>query len=123
MTTAKDIVVKFYQSAGILSKNYLLEILHEDVFLEWFSSKGFLKLDYNDILAMSKDMRSTYDSLRADVIDVLAEDEKVSIVHSYYVRTIENPDEEIILATFFTVWELKDGKLYRGIQMSQLGKR
>ncbi|WP_372474822.1 nuclear transport factor 2 family protein [Capnocytophaga sp. ARDL2] len=123
MATARNIVVKFYESAGILSKNYLLDILHEDVQMEWYSSKGYLVLDYNDILAMSKDMRSTYDNLRTEIIEVVAEGDKISIVHSYYVRTIENPEEEIILATFFTIWEVKDGKLFKGIQMSQLGKR
>lgn len=118
--SAKEIVENFYKSAGILSKSYCLEILHEDVILEWYSSKGLLTLDLNDILALSKDLKHSYFSLTTQIDQVLAEEDTVTIRYSFYVRTFENPEEELILAVFFTVWEVKDGKLYKGYQMSQL---
>jgi ketosteroid isomerase-like protein len=124
MESAKEIVVKFYESAGILSKNYCLEAMHPDVVLEWISSKGHLYLDLNDILALSKDLRLSYFDLRAEVQDVIeGVDGKIVILYSYFVRALENPDEEMILASFFTIWEVKDGKLFKGIQMSQLGDK
>lgn len=124
MESAKDLVVKFYESAGILSKNYCLDCMHEDVQLEWYSTKGHLYLELNDILALSKDLRLSYFDLRAEIHDVIeGTNGKIVILYSYYVRTFENPDEEMILATFFTTWEVKDNKLYRGTQMSQLGDK
>jgi hypothetical protein len=36
------------------------------------------------------------------------------------VKTIENPREEMLLAHFFVIWEIKDDKLFRGYQISQL---
>lgn len=123
MESAKELVIKFYESAGILSKNYCLEVMHEDVQLEWYSSKGHLYLELNDILALSKDLRLSYFDLRAEIQDVIVGENKIVILYSYYVRTFENSDEEMILATFFTTWELKDNKLYRGVQMSQLGEK
>lgn len=120
MKSAKEQVLDFYQSAGILNKNYCLDVLHEDVKLEWYSSKGHLVLELNDILALSKDLRLSYFDLRTDVYDILHEDNKVMIRYAYYVRTFENSDEELLLAHFFTSWELKDNKFYRGVQMSQL---
>ena len=41
------------------------------------------------------------------------------IVIQNYIRTIENPDEELGIAHFISIWEVKDGKLYRGHQVSQ----
>lgn len=124
MESAKEIVVKFYESAGILSKNYCLDIMHENVSLEWYSSKGHLNLDINDILALSKDLKLSYFDLRAVIQEVLESvDGKIVILYTYYVRTFENPDEEMVLASFFTIWEVKDGKLFHGIQMSQLGDK
>ena len=120
MGTPLDLVRKFYDSAGILSKTYCLEVLHDDVQLEWYSSKGHLVLEYADILALSKDLKHSYFDLRAEVHDVMSEDNKVIIRYTYHVRTFENPDEELVLAMFFTVWEVKDGKLFKGTQMSQL---
>ena len=32
---------------------------------------------------------------------------------------IENPDEEVSTIHFMAIWELKEGKLYRGYQISQ----
>jgi hypothetical protein len=120
MADALEIVKKFYESSGIISKTYCLEILHEDVQLEWYSSKGYLFLEHADILALSKDLRLSYYNLRTQVHSILSNETKVILRYTHIVRTIENPDEEIPLATFFVEWELKDGKLFRGIQMSQL---
>ena len=52
----KELVAKFYQSSGILSKAYCEEVFHEDVILEWHSTKGLITLDFTDILALSKDI-------------------------------------------------------------------
>src|SRR5690606_1806567 len=120
MESALEIVKKFYESAGILNKTYCLEVFHEDIQLEWYSSKGHLFLEHSDLLALSKDLKLSYFNLRAEIHDIISEDDKVMIRYTYYVRTFENPEEEMILATFFTVWELKEGKLFKGVQMSQL---
>jgi len=120
MDSTLELVRKFYESAGILSKTYCMDIFHDEIRLEWYSSKGHLFLDHTDLLALSKDLKLSYFDLRAEVHDIMCEGEKVMIRYTYYVRTFENPEEELILATFFTVWEIRDGKLFKGIQMSQL---
>jgi len=120
MESTLEMVKKFYESAGILSKTYCLDVFHKDIQLEWYSSKGHLILEHADLLALSKDLKLSYFSLRAEVHDIMNEGDKAMIRYTYYVRTFENPDEEMILATFFTVWETKEGKLFRGVQMSQL---
>jgi hypothetical protein len=40
--------------------------------------------------------------------------------YSHFVKTIENPREEMLLAHFISIWQIKDNKLYKGYQMSQL---
>jgi len=116
----KDLVIKFYESAGILSKNYCTEVFHPDVVLEWYSSQGLLILDLNDILALSKELKHNYYSLRSEIHEILAENDQVMIRYTYFVRSFENTDEELVLAVFFTSWLFKDGLLYKGCQMSQL---
>lgn len=120
MVNAIESVKKFYESAGILSKTYCLEIFHDDIQLEWYSSKGHLFLEHADLLALSKDLKLSYFSLRTQVHNFVTTNDIIMIRYTHFVRTFENPDEEMVLATFFVEWELKDGKLYKGIQMSQL---
>jgi hypothetical protein len=36
-----------------------------------------------------------------------------------FANTIEDPDSEIVLAHFSTIWEVNAGKLYKGNEISQ----
>ncbi|MBS7320194.1 MAG: nuclear transport factor 2 family protein [Myroides sp.] len=120
MDSAVQLVKNFYESAGIISKTYCLEVFHDDIQLEWYSSKGYLILEHSDLLALSKDLKHSYYDLRTQIHTIIGNDSHVMIRYTYFVRTYENPEEEMVLATFFAEWEVKDGKLYKGIQMSQL---
>ena len=95
MESALEIVKNFYESAGILNKTYCLEVFHEDIQLEWHSSKGHLFLEHTDLLALSKDLKHSYFDLRAQIHDIMSEDDKVMIRYTHYVRTFENPEEEL----------------------------
>ena len=53
------------------------------------------------------------------ITHVIQEGNMVSVRYSHFVKTIENPREEMLLAHFCVIWEVKDNKLYRGYQMSQ----
>jgi hypothetical protein len=118
--SAKEIVQKFYQSDVLLEPNTVKEFLHPEVVLEWHSTKGFLKLKKEDILALSTELSKAYVRSKSRITHILSEDNIVSVRYSHYVKTIENPREEMLLAHFMVIWELKDNKLYHGYQMSQL---
>ena len=118
---ATEVVQKFYQS-NIRVDEAVKEYLHPEVELTWYATTGVKKLDLNGISEISNELASSFESLRAEVEKVFAKKENVAIHFTYYVRTIENPDEEMPLAHFVALWELKDKKLYRGVQISQLGE-
>jgi hypothetical protein len=118
--SAKEIVQEFYKSDVMLEADSVSKLLHPDVVLEWHSSKGFLKLHHDDIIALSVELSKAYVRSKIRISHIVAEDHTVSLRYSHYVKTIENPREEMLLAHFMVVWELKANKLYRGYQMSQL---
>lgn len=115
----KKIVKKFYNSDAYKNREIMKEFLHKDCELYWNSSKGFMKFDYNGLLDLSDTLSTAYKSLRAEISHLLRDDNFITARYTYYVRTIENPDEELPLAHFITIWELKNGKLYRGYELSQ----
>ena len=119
---AKEVVQKFYQSDFYKSEEVLEDYLHPEVELAWYGTTGFRKLNLEGIVEISKQLASSYDSLRAEVEKIVSKKDEVAIHFTYHVRTIENPDEEMPLAHFIAIWELKDDKLYRGVQISQLGE-
>jgi hypothetical protein len=118
--SAKEIVQNFYQSDVLLETATVNDFLHPDVVLEWHSTKGFLKLHHDDIIALSSELSKAYIRSKSRITHILEEGNTVSVRYSHYVKTIENPREEMLLAHFMVIWELKNNKLYRGYQMSQL---
>ncbi len=115
----KDCVKEFYTSDFYKDPNSLKEYLHPDVMLFWNSSAGFNRLNFKELSGMVTEMSRTFVSLRAEVSHLLREDNTVTIRFTYYVKTFENPEEELPMAHFIAIWEVKEGKMFRGHQISQ----
>ena len=116
---SKQCVRDFYNSDFYSEPESIKDYLHPEAVLFWNSSAGFNKMNYDDICNLSKELSRTFLSLRTDISHVLEEKDVVAIRFTYYVKTIENPDEELPMAHFIAIWEMKDGKLYKGHQISQ----
>lgn len=118
-TSAKDIVKQFYRSNFLKDENLLETYFHKEVVLIWNSMDGLTIMHYEDLVKFFLEVRRSYTDVRAEVSHVLEDDGHVTIRYKYYIRTNENPDEELGIAHFICIWEVKDGKLYRGYQVSQ----
>lgn len=117
--TAKNVVQDFYKSDALIDPAVMASYLHDDVQLEWHSSTGIIKFDRKGILAFAEQTSKAYVRTKVRISHLVAEDDTVSVRYLQSVKTIENPREEMPLAQFFAIWEVRDGKLYRGYQMSQ----
>ena len=115
----KDCVAKFYSSDFYKNPASVKEYLHPDAQLFWNSSAGFHKLGFSEIADMSKELSQSFENLRADISHLLSDGNMITIRFTYYVRTVENPDEELPMAHFIAIWEVKEGKMYKGHQISQ----
>ncbi|MAZ29517.1 MAG: hypothetical protein CL868_20885 [Cytophagaceae bacterium] len=117
--SGKELVRDMYESDFFNDPTILQDYLHPEAELYWNASTGFSKMTYSDLDNMSKEMGRGLISLRPSVTHVLEDGDKVCIRLTYYLKTIENPDEEVSTIHFMAIWELKEGKLYRGYQISQ----
>ncbi|KLT70396.1 MULTISPECIES: hypothetical protein [Flavobacterium] len=115
----KEFVQKFYKSDALIDSEIMKIYLHPEVLLDWNSSKGLILMNYDSLLGMANELSRAYVRSKVRISHIIAEDDLVSIRYSHYVKTIENPREEMLLAHFSTIWQIKDDKLYRGFQMSQ----
>lgn len=117
---ARKLVQEFYKSDAIINPAVMDTFLHPYFVLEWNSSKGFIKMNRSELLAYSAELSKAYVHSKIKIGRILQEGAMVSVQYGHWVNTIENPSEEIILANFFVIWEIKEGRLYKGFQMSQL---
>lgn len=118
--SAKEIVQKFYKSDALIDSEVIKDFLHPEVIVEWNSSKGFVELNYDSLVNLSAELSKAYVRSKVRISHILSENDLISVRYSHFVKTIENPREEMLLAHFIVIWQLKDNKLFRGYQMSQL---
>jgi len=116
---AKEIVKGFYKSDILNDESVMEKYFHPELLLIWNSMDGLTIMNNDDLVRFFSEIRRTYHDLRIEVSHLLADDNHVTIRYKYYVRTIENPDEELGISHFIAIWEIKDDKLYRGYQVSQ----
>lgn len=116
----KNIVQDFYNSNLSDGSQAFEKYLHEDCKLHWSSSKGFNILGRKEISNIFKDIEKSYHSVRFHISHLLQDGDFVTTRYTLYVSTIEDTEEEIPLAHYITIWEIKDNKLYHGHEISQL---
>jgi len=117
--TAKEVVRNFYKSDILNDTSVLERFMHQDVVLIWNSADGLSIMHYDDLIDFFAEVRRSYHDLRIEVSHLLEDDNHITIRYKYYIRTMENPDEELGIAHFIAIWEVKDDKLFRGYQVSQ----
>ncbi len=116
----KDIVKAFYESDFYKNQDVLRSFMHPDCELNWSSSGGFVKFNFNEILEHGQRIASSFKELRPEISHIISENNFVTVRYTYYAVSYEHPDEEICLAHFISIWELKENKLYRCHEMSQM---
>jgi hypothetical protein len=116
----KKIILDFYKSDALINPTVLATYLHDDILLEWNSSSGFIKMNREDLLSLASELSRTYIRSKVAISHIVKEGDFVSVSYSHSVKTMENPREYILLANFMVIWEIKEDKLYRGYQISQV---
>ncbi|OAZ05532.1 hypothetical protein [Flavobacterium succinicans] len=118
--SAKDFVKAFYKSDALIDSTVLKDFIHPEIRIDWNSTEGFVQLNYETLINLADQLHKAYVRSKARISHIVEENEMIAVRYSHFVKTIENPREEILLAHFMTIWEIKDNKLFRGYQMSQL---
>jgi hypothetical protein len=117
--SAKEIVKTFYD-LDLVKDDGVLSYYHKDCKLNWNSSKGFRELNYKGMENMLEDLKKSFISFKPRLSHLLEDGNMVTARYTVYVTSIERPKKEDPLAHFITIWEVKEGKLYKGYEISQL---
>jgi len=117
--TPKNIAKSFYE-LDLAKDESAINFIHPNCELKWHSSKGFTIFDYSAIESMLKEIRRSYETFKYKISHLLQDDNTVTIRYSINAASIERPTKFEPLAHFISIWETKDGKLYKGFEISQL---
>ncbi|WP_111682629.1 nuclear transport factor 2 family protein [Winogradskyella tangerina] len=114
-----EIVKAFYASDVANDADVISKFFHEDAELHWTSSQGFRVLNHNDLESFFSETRKAFENLRFEFTHLIESNSTVVTRHTLFGSAIEDSKNETALGHFSTIWEVKDGKLYRGYEISQ----
>jgi uncharacterized membrane protein len=117
--TPKEIVQELYANDGLRNKNFLNDILHENVLLEWHSSEGLIVKDKNSILDLAIELKNNFSIFNSDILHLIAENNTVSIAFNHFGASIENQRDLILIGRFMAIWEFENDKIIKGYQISK----
>lgn len=115
----KKIVKEFYNSDFFNDTSIIDKYLHPEMKLFWNAKTGYSHMDVAALKVMTAEAGKSFDAVRAKVTHLISKGDQVVIRFTYFVTTIERPELEEPIAHFMAIWEMKDGLMYRGYQMSQ----
>jgi len=93
--SAKEVVRGFYRADILKDRSVLKKYFHPDLVLIWNSADGLSIMHFDDLVEFFEEITRTYHDLRIEVSHLLEDGPHVTIRYKYYVRTVENPDEEL----------------------------
>ena len=117
--TPKEIVQELYANDGLRNKNFLNEVLHDNILLEWHSSEGLLVKDKESILNLATELKNNFAILSSEIIHLISENNKISIAFNHFGASIENPKDLILIGRFMSIWEFENNKIIKGYQISR----
>lgn len=115
-----EIVSKFYSSDALTKHQIIITYLHDDLEVFWHSTEGYKHFNKEGLIDYTQKLELAYLSSRFEITHLLKDEDHVTVRYTHFVNPIENPEQELVLAHFMAIWQIKDQKLYKGYVMSQL---
>jgi len=119
--STKDIISEFYNLNLAKADNQpvALELFHKDCEIDWNSSKGVAKLDYEGFSNMLLGIKESFFSFTYKISHLFADTNQGAVRYTIFGTTIEEPEIAIPLGHFISIVEVKDQKIHRVFQISQ----
>jgi hypothetical protein len=115
---AKKIVQKFLDSDVFVNVEEFDYYIHKDLKMHWHASSGYRVFNYDDYYRLCQSTAASYESMRSEVTHMISDKKEVAARFTVYVRTNENPREEIPVGYFISIFKLEDDKIIEVHQSS-----
>ena len=115
---AKKIVKGFLDSDVFVDPKVFGDFMHKDFVMHWHASSGYREFNYKDYLRLTEAVSSSYVSTRSEVSHLIGEKDQVVARFTVFVKTLENPQEEIPVGYFISIFRLSEEKIIEVQQTS-----
>ena len=116
--SAKKLVQKFLDSDVFVNVKEFDHYIHKNLKMHWHASSGYREFNYDDYYRLCQSTAASYESMRSEVSHMISDKKEVAARFTVYVRTNENPREEIPVGYFISIFKLEDDKIIEVHQSS-----
>jgi SnoaL-like domain len=110
--TPKEIVTAYYEN--IQNPDVVRQYLHPQMRIQWSGDRGYLELYANEFLAMAAQFSGRYAGSRFDLTHIVVEENRVAVRYEQYIRTLDQPETEVLFSRAMGFWRIKEDKMYFG---------
>lgn len=107
----KKVVRNFLNGEVFTNPDTLDTYLDADFIMKWHASSGYRNFDFKEYHRLCEFTANSYTSLRASISHMISEKEEVAARFTVYVKTIENPTEEVPVGYFISIFKILNGKI------------
>jgi len=107
----KKIVTNFLDSEVFVQANHFESFFHKDFKMHWHASSGYREFDYEEYQRIAQATAASYESMRTEISHMISEKNEVAARFTVYVRTLENPREEVPVGYFISIFKIEDEKI------------
>ncbi len=116
--SAKKVVLNFLESDVFVNAELFDKYMHKDLKINWHASSGFREYNYDDYYRLCQSTASSYESMRTEISHIFNDKKQVAARFTVYVRTNENPREEVPVGYFVSIFIVEDEKIIEVHQSS-----
>lgn len=117
--TTEQIAERLYLLDGIRDADFLNSILSDKFEFEWDSSQGLSRMNKDEIIKYVQELKENYHTSKVSILDQIITENKIAVRYLHHVSSIENPNELFTIAKIFVFWDIENGKIINGYQMSK----
>ncbi|AGC78010.1 hypothetical protein LX97_03101 [Nonlabens dokdonensis] len=116
--SAKKVVLNFLDSDVFVNTELFDKYMHKDLKMNWHASSGYREFDYDDYYRLCQSTAASYESMRTEISHIFSDKKEVAARFTVYVRTNENPREEVPIGYFVSIFKVEDEKIIEVHQSS-----
>lgn len=107
----KKIVTNFLDSDVFVQANDFESFFHKDFKMHWHASSGYREFNYEEYQRIAQVTAASYESMRTEISHMISDKNEVAARFTVYVRTLENPREEVPVGYFISIFKIEDEKI------------
>ncbi|WP_438961446.1 nuclear transport factor 2 family protein [Nonlabens sp.] len=115
---AKKVVRNFLDSDVFVDPEDFSSHFHKDFKMHWHASSGYREFNYEDYERFTQAISVAYESMRSEITHMISDKDEVAARFTVFVRTVENPREEVPVGYFISIFKVSENKIIEVHQTS-----